>query len=157
MRFYWLTIGILGVWQITQLLHAGDGPWGGLRRLRALLVRSGRGDAVACFFCLAMWVSLPVAMLIGEGWLERILLWFALAGAVSLLERGRQGNAPPPAHYIEDLPARVQPDADRELTEGNGNVQLRQQEAAVGIDQQWPRDGVGGDRGRTTATRGRDG
>jgi len=122
MRFYWLTIGILGVWQITQLLHAGDGPRGVLQRLRALLVRSGAGNAVACFHCLAMWVALPIAMLIGEAWPERFLLWFALAGAASLLERGLEGNAPPPALYAEDLPARVQQVAGRESTEGNGNV-----------------------------------
>ena len=122
MRFYWLTIGILGVWQITQLLHSGDGPWGGLQRLRELFVRFGRGTAVACFHCLAMWVALPIALLIGEAWLERILLWFAFAGAASLLERALQGNTPPPAPYVEDLPDHARQEAGDELTGGSGDV-----------------------------------
>jgi hypothetical protein len=146
MRYYWLTIGILGAWQITQLLHAADGPWGGLRRLRALLVRSGAGNAVACFYCLATWVALPVAMLVGETWAERSLLWFALAGAVSLLQRTQEGAAPPPVDYREDPPARAQTQTQHPLNEGNDDVQLWQQKAAVGSVRQRPSDGAGRER-----------
>ena len=27
MPFYWLVLGILGVWRIVHLLNAEDGPW----------------------------------------------------------------------------------------------------------------------------------
>ena len=37
MRFYWLALGILAVWRVTHLLHAEDGPWDVLYRLRRRL------------------------------------------------------------------------------------------------------------------------
>jgi hypothetical protein len=151
MRFYWLVLGILGVWQITHLLHAEDGPWRSLQRLRAFLTGLGLGIAVTCFYCLSIWVALPIAFWIGESWPERILLWFALAGAVSLMERALQGNAPPPATYFEDAPAPAQEGSTPKATEGNGNVQLRQQEPAVGGITFRPGSIAGGNGGREAA------
>lgn len=144
MRFYWLVFGILGVWQMTHLLHAADGPWRSLQHLRAWLTRLGLGNAVTCFYCLSSWVALPVAVWIGESWSERILLWFALAGAVALVERVTQRYAPPMATYAEDPPDPVQE------TEGNDNVQLRQQESAVGNIAQRP-SRIAGRNGRREA------
>ena len=151
MRFYWLVLGILGVWQITQLLHAGDGPWRSLARSRALFVRLGLGNAVTCFYCLSSWVALPIAVWIGESWSERILLWFALAGAVALVERATQRGAPP-APYFEDAPAPMQEVSARHATEGNDNVQLRQQERTVGNVAQRP-GGIAGGHGRREVAR----
>jgi len=34
MGFYWLMLGILGVWRITHLLQAEDGPWDLVVRFR---------------------------------------------------------------------------------------------------------------------------
>ena len=103
MRFYWLLLGILGVWRITHLLHAEDGPWKLLAKLRAVLGRTFLGQLFDCFYCLSLWISTPFAWFIGQGWKERLLLWPALSGAAILLERASAiDEAPPPAIYFED-------------------------------------------------------
>lgn len=122
MRFYWLVLGILGVWQITDMLHARDGPWQSLRHLRALLGSLGLGKAVTCFYCLSVWVALPVAAWIGKGWREVTLLWFALAGAASLIERTTNRETGQPALYFEDAPDPVQQNAIAHPTEDNDHV-----------------------------------
>ena len=113
MRYYWLILGWLGVWRVAHLLHAEDGPWDLLARMRA---RAGRGlwaSLLDCFYCLSLWVAAPFALAIGAGWKERCLLWPALSAGAILLERLTK-PAVPPAIYSED--------------EENENVLLRQEE-----------------------------
>lgn len=99
----WLVLGGLAVWRITYLLHAEDGPWRTLARMRGRLGSGVLSEMVGCFYCLSFWVALPPALLIGDGWLERGLLWPALSAAAILLERIIQPPAPiPPAFFIED-------------------------------------------------------
>ena len=102
MKLYWLALGILGGWQITSLLHAGDGPWNSLSRLRAMLLHEPALRFVGCFYCLTMWIAMPLAFWIGDTWPERVLLWFALAGGASLIQRAVEGRSPPVAVYFED-------------------------------------------------------
>lgn len=103
MRFYWLAIGILCVWRVTHLLQAEDGPWDLIARLRR---RAGAGfwaSLMDCFYCLSLWIAVPFALSLGEGWKERLLLWPALSAAAILLERVTlKENAAPPAAYFED-------------------------------------------------------
>jgi hypothetical protein len=35
-----------------------------------------------------VWLAIPLALLIAEGWTQRLLLWLALSGAACLLEQG---------------------------------------------------------------------
>ena len=103
MRFYWLLLGVLGAWRITHLFHAEDGPWDLMARFRSLLGRTLLGQLFDCFYCLSLWVSVPLAWLIGQTWKERLLLWPALSGAAILLERlTDRPTPPPPAVYFED-------------------------------------------------------
>ena len=51
---------------------AGDGFWASL---------------LDCFYCLSLWVAVPFAALLGEGWSERLMLWPALSGGAIVLER----------------------------------------------------------------------
>ena len=99
MRFYWLTLGTLGVWRVTHLLNAEDGPAGLLVRLRRMAVSGVWGSLLDCFYCLSVWIAVPFAFLLGENWRERLLLWPAMSAWAILLERL---NAPPPATYFED-------------------------------------------------------
>jgi hypothetical protein len=100
-QFYWLLIGTLCVWRITHLLSAEDGPaniFGWLRR------RAGNGfwsRLLVCFYCLSLWISIPFAFLIGKGAREIALLWLALSGAASLLERATS-KAPVFQTYLEE-------------------------------------------------------
>jgi hypothetical protein len=33
--FYWFVVGALATWRVSHLLHAEDGPWNAVVRLRA--------------------------------------------------------------------------------------------------------------------------
>jgi hypothetical protein len=97
-RLYWLALGILGVWRVTHLLHAEEGPGRLLVRLRKLAGSGFWGELLDCFYCLSLWVTVPFAMMLGSGWRERLLLWPALSGAAILLDRCTARATP----YFED-------------------------------------------------------
>ena len=103
MDFYWLLLGVLCVWRLTHLLVAEDGPWHSVARLRAHAGSRFWGSLLDCFYCLSLWIAVPVALLIGETMVERAFLWPALSAAAIMLERA---TAPPehtaPAAYVED-------------------------------------------------------
>jgi hypothetical protein len=106
MSFYWLLLGVLAVWRVTHLVHAEDGPWDIVVRLRRLAGTSVVGQAMDCFYCLSLWFSLPAAALIGQGLKEIGLLWLALSAGAILLERltDRQAPAPAAAVYYDEEP-----------------------------------------------------
>lgn len=85
--FYWLVVGALATWRVAHLLYAEDGPWNAVVRLRAAAGSGFLGEMMDCFYCLSLWVAAPIAILAGDGWRERILLWPALSAASILLER----------------------------------------------------------------------
>ncbi len=103
LKFYWLLLGILGVWRITHLMQAEDGPWKLLRDLRRRWGEGFLGELLGCFYCLSVWVAAPFAGLLGAGVTEKILLWPALSAGAILLERiTERGDEVPPALYFED-------------------------------------------------------
>jgi hypothetical protein len=101
MRFYWLVIGILGVWRITHLCVAEEGPWNIMVRFRRVLHSVFWNDLTGCFYCLSMWTAAPIAVWLGESWPERFLLWPALSAGAIFLER-IIGMGMEPAVYHED-------------------------------------------------------
>jgi hypothetical protein len=104
MNFEWLVLGVLCVWRLTHLLAVEDGPWRSAARLRAAAGSGFWGGLLDCFYCLSLWVSLPLGLLIGATWPERVALWPALSAGAILLERITVG-APrdsPAAAYAED-------------------------------------------------------
>jgi hypothetical protein len=106
MGFYWLTLSVLCVWRTTHLLHAEDGPWDLLVSLRRLAGTGFGGKLLDCFYCLSLWVALPVAILAPGSRLERFLWWPALSAGAILLERvsvPRSRDAS--ATYFEDATA----------------------------------------------------
>ena len=103
-KFYVLILGVLGVWRVTHLLNAEDGPGKLLVRFRKLVGYGFWGELLDCFYCLSLWIAAPFAWFLGGGWGERLLLWPALSGAAILLERAT-AKAPTiqePALYKED-------------------------------------------------------
>ena len=105
MSFLELTLGVLGVWRVTHLLHAEVGPWQLVVTLRRWLDTGVMGQAMDCFDCLSLWIAAPAAFLIGDTWWQRALLWPALSGGAMVLNRGVARLEPsPPAIYREDLP-----------------------------------------------------
>lgn len=103
MQFYGLALGILCVWRITHLLHAEDGPWDVMARLRARVGDGFWGSLLDCFYCLSLWIAVPFAVLLGYTWKEQLLLWPALSAGAILLQRiVNPEPAVPPAPYFED-------------------------------------------------------
>jgi hypothetical protein len=103
MTFYWLLLGILSVWRVTHLLYAEDGPWDLLVRLRQRAGEGVWGKLLDCFYCLSLWIGLPFALLIGEGWKDRFMLWLSLSGGAILLQRlAYPAEIPLPAPFVED-------------------------------------------------------
>ncbi|MEZ5290422.1 MAG: DUF1360 domain-containing protein [Vicinamibacterales bacterium] len=100
----WLLVGVLGVWRVTHLVTAEDGPWGGVARVRALAGRSVVGQLLDCFLCLSVWTAVPWALVLAQGVVERVLLWLALSGGAILLERATAPAAP----FIEDPALRME-------------------------------------------------
>ena len=99
-RFF---LGILSVWRITHLFHAEDGPWDLVVRLRRRAGEGFWGQLLDCFYCLSVWVAAPLALLLGDGLSERILLWPALSAGAILLERiTGPGYDDSPAPFLED-------------------------------------------------------
>ena len=87
MEFYRLLLGVLVVWRVTHLLFGEDGPWDVVIRLRRRAGAGVVGRLLDCFLCLSLWIAAPLAMLLGGGWTERLLLWPALSAGAILLER----------------------------------------------------------------------
>lgn len=82
-----LLLASLALWRLTHLFWGEDGPWQIFVHLRRLAGNSILGQILDCFYCLSLWLSLPLAFWLGSSWLDRILLAFALSGAAILLER----------------------------------------------------------------------
>jgi len=102
MSFYWWLLGTLCVWRLTHLLVVEDGPWHSIAELRRVAASGLWGDLFGCFYCLSLWIALPLAALLGETMLERALLWPALSAGAILLERATLPPPRPPAVYKED-------------------------------------------------------
>jgi hypothetical protein len=99
-HFYLFVVASLGVWRLTHLVSSEDGPWRCFARLRNGLAGRVWAELVTCFYCQSVWMSLPFAIAIGDGWREVLLLWPALSGAAILLERATD-RAPAQAEYFE--------------------------------------------------------
>ena len=84
---YRLLLGVLCVWRVTHLFQAEDGPWDVIVRIRRAAGEGFAGQLLDCFYCLSLWVALPVACLAGRTAGERVLLWLAFSGGAILLER----------------------------------------------------------------------
>jgi hypothetical protein len=98
-----LAIGILGVWRITHLLHAENGPWNIIERFRSLIGTGFWNALFGCFYCLSLWVAAPFAVFLAGDAKQRLLLWPALSGGAILLERLTSPEvASSPAIYSED-------------------------------------------------------
>jgi hypothetical protein len=52
------------------------------------------GKLLDCFYCLSVWVAAPIALLIGENWLERVFLWPLLSAAAIILGSSFNANRP---------------------------------------------------------------
>jgi hypothetical protein len=105
-EFTRLLIAALSVWRLTHLLQAEDGPWDVSVRIRRAAGYGFFGHLLDCFYCLSLWIALPIAWIVHRDAIDLALSWPALSGAAILLERATarsdQTVAPPPAEFTKD-------------------------------------------------------
>lgn len=87
-------LAMLATWRITNMLQDENGPFGVFARLQAWVAKrpdkpGSLNDGFFCFYCLSVWVALPVAFFVGN-WNtvgEFIIYWLAIsAGAIVMYE-----------------------------------------------------------------------
>jgi hypothetical protein len=85
-------VAALATWRVTHLLAKEDGPADLVVRLRARLGNGLLGKLMDCFYCLSLWVAVPLSFFVCAGSsrlepLQILVTWLALSGAACLLER----------------------------------------------------------------------
>jgi Protein of unknown function (DUF1360) len=104
MEFLFIVL-ILVVWRITHLLSSEDGPFDIIFLLRKKAGAGFFGSLLDCFYCLSLWIALPVGVYTGHTWKEKILYWLALSGAACLAEQATtmsKNKTPDKPDYHED-------------------------------------------------------
>jgi hypothetical protein len=86
---FWIrfVLATLVNWRVCHLLASEDGPWDVVARLRARLAQTALASLIDCFGCLSVWVAIPLAFFVSDGFLNLVMTWLALSGATFLLER----------------------------------------------------------------------
>lgn len=94
MRGFDFLLGTLATWRVSALLVREDGPYDLIARLRKATANTMAGRALECFYCTSLWVAAPPAFwLVGATW-RWTVVWLALSGAASLLERFSAAREP---------------------------------------------------------------
>jgi hypothetical protein len=79
-------VASLATWRLAHLLHAEDGPWQCVARLRRGL-NARQVGVLECFLCASVWTALPAALLVSTGRRQFLFAWPALSAAAVLIER----------------------------------------------------------------------
>jgi hypothetical protein len=82
----------LGVWRLTHLIVAEDGPWNLVVRLRARLGDSELGRGMDCFYCSSVWLAIPFTFVVASRVLDWFIAWLALSATASLLQQATNRN-----------------------------------------------------------------
>jgi hypothetical protein len=100
----WFFIGSLVVWRVTHLLSKEDGPFEIIFRIRKKAGAGFFGSLLDCFYCLSIWVSIPLAVWMASGYKEMFLLWLGFSGMACVIEKisTRHHDNTQPPHYTED-------------------------------------------------------
>ncbi len=75
----------LAVWRIAYLLSQEDGPFDIIFSFRKLFGQGFFGSLLDCFHCLTLWLSIPFACFLCNGWKDGLITWLALSGGACLL------------------------------------------------------------------------
>lgn len=78
---------VLATWRLAHLLHKEDGPFDIIFLIRKKAGTGFFGSLLDCFYCISIWVALPLGIWEGNNWWQKLLYWWALSGAACLLEQ----------------------------------------------------------------------
>lgn len=100
----WFLIGSMAVWRVTHLLSKEDGPFDLVLRIRKKAGAGFFGSLLDCFYCLSIWVAIPFAIWLGNGYKEMVLIWLGFSGVACVIEifLTQRNNDNRPPHYSED-------------------------------------------------------
>ncbi len=96
---------VLVAWRVSHLLSKEDGPFDLIYLLRKKAGAGFFGSLLDCFYCVSVWVALPLGLCFGMSWWEKLLYWGAISGAACLLEQAttiNKNNGPDIPDYKED-------------------------------------------------------
>jgi hypothetical protein len=98
----------LATWRITHLLVEEDGPADAVLRARRIAGEGAFGQLMDCFYCMSIWVALPLAAGYARERAKRapsersgpsrkisqggVVSWLALSGAACLLEQATRSE-----------------------------------------------------------------
>lgn len=90
-----VVLAVLAVWRVTHLLVAEEGPWRMFARARRGAAAMRLDRLANCFYCASVWIAVPFALLVAEGWREIAITIPALSGGAIVVERltARDGEA----------------------------------------------------------------
>jgi hypothetical protein len=110
----WFVLAFLATWRVTHLLAREDGPADLIVRFRAILGHGLAAGLMDCFNCLSLWVALPLAIVLGQSWPEKLILWPALSAGAIFAERltSPHNESTPTAPYLEDAERRQKVEED---------------------------------------------
>ncbi len=96
---------VLVAWRISHLLSKEDGPFDMIYLLRKKAGAGFFGSLLDCFYCVSVWVALPLGLCFAIIWWEKLLYWWAISGAACLLEQAttiNKNKEPDIPDYKED-------------------------------------------------------
>ncbi len=98
-------VAALVCWRVTHLLNKEDGPFDIIFLLRKKAGAGFFGNLLDCFYCLSLWTALPLGIWMGNGWIEKLLFWWAVSGAACLLQLAtdnKKNKGDEPVQFKED-------------------------------------------------------
>jgi hypothetical protein len=99
---YLFFVSSLAVWRLSHLLSEENGPFNISYRLRLAAGTGFFGAMLSCFYCCSVWVAVPFAVYMGQGYGNMFVQWLALSGAACLLQKASSKNEVNKAKYFED-------------------------------------------------------
>jgi hypothetical protein len=102
MNVFEFVLAVLALWRVTHLISAEDGPFNAIARLRKAAGRGFWGSLLDCFYCLSLWIAIPLALWLGSSWKQRVIVWLALSAAAILINRIADRIAPDAPIYFEE-------------------------------------------------------
>ena len=88
-------LAVFACYRLAQLIAIDDGPFRifvdtrlslGLRAANGGVSSRNMAELVNCPFCLGLWFAAPLALFVGEGIIEIVIAWLAIAGAQAFLQ-----------------------------------------------------------------------
>ena len=92
-------VGTLAVWRASYMLQNDVGPYGIFARLQAWFWSEphkvgGVKDMFRCFYCLSIWVALPVAVILAwNNFWYLPIYWLALSGGAVFINLLHEKNS----------------------------------------------------------------